>query len=97
MRNLVHKGTEDLTSLDKNIDIIGGCETQYLSEYLSGLGINVRSSYQMNVAMDPYVEMLRPDSVYRNGTATTVLISQIQTLARAYIDIEFYKNKKLKN
>ena len=97
MRNLVHKGTEDLTNLDKNIDIIGGCETQYLSEYLSSLGFNVRSSYQMNVAMDPYVEMLRPDSVYRNGTATTVLISQIQTLARAYIDIEFYKNKKLKN
>lgn len=96
MRNIIHKGTEDLSILNKDIDIIGGCETQYLSEYLINLGFNVRSSYQMNVAMDPYVELLRPDSIYRNGSATSVLISQIQVLARAYIDIEFYKNTRIK-
>lgn len=91
------KGTSDLSLIDKDVDIIGGCETQYFSEYLEKIGFRTNSSYLFNVASDPYQEMLKQDSHYKTSPSRIVVLSQIQRLAYAYIDIEFNKNQKIKS
>jgi len=80
-RSFALPGTQDLyhTGMPK-IDMICGCETSYISEYLKILGFNVSHSFENHRAMDPYTELVSGNSAYLESDAPVTILSQVQVL-----------------